>query len=248
MADGTTKGLAKLSSELERLIREGARNAVTDDELAAFEARSQRDARRERLGRSELVLRPEARRLILADQLLPTSALHTTRAWLAAATRPSQPGPHWLLLCGGMGNGKTTAAAWALSRQEGRFATVETFLRDYRRYLDDRGPVDRTQELRDRYGNGGLLVLDELGTESDSVLMRSALHWLAEHRHTRRRHLTIVLTNLSKDDVFQRFRVGVYDMRTADRLRGCAMFASVDQASLRRSLPGNEGLLPEDNR
>lgn len=94
MADGTTKGLAKLSSELERLIREGARNAVTDDELAAFEARSQRDARRERLGRSELVLRPEARRLILADQLLPTSALHTTRAWLAAATRPSQPGPH----------------------------------------------------------------------------------------------------------------------------------------------------------
>lgn len=213
----------------------------SEEELEELEVRSARDARKERLERSGIVIKPTPRQLLLADKLYPTQALASTKRWLAAATRTPGPGPNWCFLCGGMGAGKSVAAAWALSRQDGRYTTLETYLRDYRRYLDDRSPQDRTDLARDIYVRSGLLVLDELGTETDSVLMRASLQWLVENRFARRRHLTLVITNLPKVDVMNRFRTGIYDARTWDRLKADALVVSVDGESMRRAAPGNEG-------
>ncbi|AKF08869.1 hypothetical protein DB32_006018 [Sandaracinus amylolyticus] len=216
-----------------RAIFERAEPADEQD-LAALEQRSQREARRERLARSGIRLRPDDRKALMNDELYPTQALRDVKRWLAAATRTPNPGPNFLFVTGGTGLGKTVAAAWALTRQGGRFVTMETFLLDYARYLRDVSR-DRAAELeRERYAAPGLLVLDELGTEADAVLARTALSWLVDARCARRRHLTIVLSNLAEADVVARFTAGIYDPRTWDRLRRDGAFAKLDGESLRR--------------
>lgn len=232
--------LTPLAPEIERIFRAGRPHVASGRELAAYEARQAREARKERLERSGIIVKLEARRMLLADELYPTPPLVAVQRWLVAATGSPGAGPNWLFLCGGMGAGKSVSAAWALSRQEGIYTTLETYLRDYRRYLDDRSPMDRADIVRDRYARAGLLVVDELGTETDAVLMRAALQWLVEHRNTRRRHLTITITNMPKDEVLNRFRLGIYDVRTWDRLKADAAFVSVDGQSMRRPAPGNE--------
>jgi len=209
--------------------------AVSDEEIAAYERRMQRNVWAERLAGSNIDgLREEDRARILADDLLPTQALATVKAWLAGAMRPKDPGANMLVLVGGMGTGKTLAAGWAISRNGGVYATVETYLRDSERWLRDRSYQDHGSAHAGRYTRAGLVVLDELGTEHDAALMTRAFERLIDSRQSRRRELTLIVSNLSREDFVGRIRSGVYGARTYDRMRRDARVVEVTGESMRQ--------------
>lgn len=208
---------------------------ASDDEIRAYETRQQRETWRERLAGSGIDgLREEDREAILADNLAPTKALVTVRQWLTAAMRTPDPGVNMLVLIGPMGLGKTLAAGWAISRHSGLYATVETYLRDYQRWLRDSSREDGTSQHMWRYKRAHLVVLDELGTEGDAALMTRAFERLIDSRQSRRRELTLILGNLSREDFVQRVRSGVYGARTYDRMRRDARVVEVTGESMRK--------------
>lgn len=207
---------------------------ASDDEILEYERRMQREMWRERLANSGIDgLREEDRARILADDLLPTQALHAVRKWLAAAMRTVEPGKNQLVICGGMGTGKTLAAGWAVSRNGGIYVTVETYLRDYARWLSDRSREDASAPTMWRFKRAGLVVLDELGTETDAGLMTRAFERLIDSRQSRRRELTLILTNLSRVEFIERLRCGIYGGRTHDRMKRDAAVIEVTGASMR---------------
>jgi DNA replication protein DnaC len=194
----------------------------------------QRETWRERLAGSGIDgLREQDRAAILADTLSKTPALDYVQRWIAAATRTPDPGPNMLAVCGGMGLGKTVAAGWAISRHSGLYATVETYLRDYERWLRDRSREDASSSSMWRYKRAHLVVLDELGTETDAALMMRAFERLIDSRQSRRRELTLMLSNLSKAEFVDRVRNGVYGARTYDRLRRDCAVVEVTGQSMR---------------
>lgn len=208
---------------------------ATDEEIAAHEASIMREARRERLRTSGVVIRDEDKRAILDDTVADTRALRVVKRWLAAAMRTANPDRPWLVLCGPPGTGKTFAAAWAISRDGGIYATVETYLRDYARWLRDESYGEIEGARIDRYKRAHLVVLDEVGMERDVEAMRSGLHRLVDERQSRRRQLTIAITNLSKPEFERRLASGIYDPRTADRMARDAYIVTVDGQSMRRA-------------
>lgn len=194
--------------------------AVSDEEIAAYERRMLREVWKERLANSGIDgLREDDRARILADDLHPTTALTAVRRWLVGAMRTKDPGVNMLVLVGGMGTGKTLAAGHAISRNGGLYATVETYLRDYERWLRDRSYDDKSAPSMWRYKRAHLVVLDELGTETDAALMTRAFERLIDSRQSRRRELTLIISNLSRDDFVSRIRSGVYGARTYDRMK-----------------------------
>ena len=211
---------------------------ASDADVAAYEAGIARESRRERLRISGIALRDEDKRAILDDTIEDTRALRVVRRWLAAAMRTPNPDRPWLVMCGPPGTGKTFAAGWVIAREGGTYSTVESYLRNYARWLSDRKYDEREREwTMDRFRTAHLVVLDEVGMERDPELMRAAFHRLADERQSRRRQLTIAITNLNKPDFEKRLNGGVYDARTADRLARDAYVVSVDGASLRRGVP-----------
>lgn len=210
--------------------------AATDEEIRAYEARMAREMWRDRLDASGIDgLKREDRAAILNDTLQPKPALDTVRRWLAGAMRTVDPGVPTLVLCGGMGTGKTVAAAWAISRNSGLYATTETFLRDFERWQKDRSYDDKTSPMWARYKRSHLVVLDELGTEHDAALMTRAFERLIDSRQSRRRELTLVITNLSRADFIGRVQSGVYGARTLDRLRAQSRVVEIKGESMRGS-------------
>jgi DNA replication protein DnaC len=208
---------------------------VSDDEIAAYEVSRQRESWRKQLSAANVDgLRDEDRARILADTLEPTKALTTVRQWLGGAMRTINPGVPTLVLCGGMGTGKTVAACWAISRHGGLYATVETYLRDYDRWLRDRSYDDKNSPAMWRYKRAQLVVLDELGTEADAALMTRAFERLIDSRQSRRRELTIIMSNLSRDEVIRRIRGGAYGARTYDRMRRDSRIVEVTGESMRK--------------
>lgn len=230
--------MADSGSALKRIdLQSIAANApcASDDEIAAYEARQQRETWRDRLGASGIDgLREEDRARILGDELLPTHALVTVRRWLATAMRPVEPGPNMLVLVGGMGTGKTLSAGWAISRHGGLYATVETYLRDYNRWLRDQSFDEKSAPAMWRYKRAQLVVLDELGTEADAALMTRAFERLIDSRQSRRRELTLILGNLSREEFVSRIRGGTYGARTYDRMKRDARVVEVTGESMRR--------------
>lgn len=209
---------------------------ASDDEIAAYEARMQREVWRQNLVASGIdALRDEDRKLILTDKLAASTALTKVRQWLGAAMRTAvDPGVNTLVICGGMGTGKTVAAGWAISRHGGVYATVETYLRDYDRWLRDRSHDDKSSPTIWRYKRAQLVVLDELGTETDAALMQRAFERLIDSRQSRRRELTLILSNLSRAEVVTRVRGGAYGMRTYDRMKRDARIIEVSGESMRQ--------------
>lgn len=235
---------APIGPTLEEILAraQAAYRFPTDLEIAASEARMQREAWRDRLSSSGILasLRDEDRARVLDDALDETDALRATRAWLAKATQTPDPDRNVLALCGPRGLGKTIAAAWALSRRGGVYATVETYLRDHERWLRDRSYDDETSQATqrmERYRTAHLVVLDEIGTERNAEAMRAAFFRLMDHRQSRRRQLTILLTNLSRADFVARLERGVYDERTTDRFRRDLWAVGLAGESMRRAEP-----------
>jgi DNA replication protein DnaC len=208
---------------------------ASDDDIRAYEARMQRETWRERLAGSGIDgLREDDREAILGDRLHKTAALDYVQRWIAAAGRTRDPGPNMLVVCGGMGLGKTVAAGWAISRHSGLYATVETYLRDFERWYRDRSYDDRSATDWRTYKRSRLVVIDEIGTEYDAALMARAFERLVDSRQSRRRELTLMLGNLSKADFVQRIRSGVYGARTYDRMRRDAVVVEVTGDSMRK--------------
>lgn len=194
---------------------------ASPEQLAALDASAARQAWGERLEASGIhaATRAEDRRLLLTDQLDPSyPALIATRTWLVKALRRNTPGRNVLVLAGSTGLGKTLAAAWAISREGGIYLKVDELVRDYARWDRDRTALDATTNVWRRYQRTRLVVLDEVGRERDASLMRDAFYKLVDERQSRRRQLTIMVTNLSAEDFKARLRSGVYDERSYSRL------------------------------
>ena len=128
-----------------------------------------------------------------------------TREWLATSKT-------WLVLMGGVGTGKSVAAAWALLQSRPKRCMWETAVGLAARA----GGFDgQTHALRLK--GCDVLVVDDLGVEHSSEFGRSVLAEVLLHRHEEGLS-TVLTTNLS--GAAFRERVGE---RLADRIRGdCA--------------------------
>lgn len=162
-----------------------------------------------------------------------TPAFVRVEAWLWQLTHPSERRPTWgpwLWLGGPPSVGKTLAAAWALAEVGGRYVTMRELMLDTEREHRRRAGLLRAPaSWSGRYAGQCLVVLDEVGQEdpegaSGDALARSrgmaraALHDFVDHRK-RSTTPTIVLTNKTAASIRQRFKEGVYDQRTEQRLR-----------------------------
>lgn len=215
---------------------------LTDEQVAEYEAEQRRELRRQALSSSGLHLPDEDRRLVLSGKLdrgKPACAIVAT--WAKGAPRAGQSTvgctPGILVLCGGMGTGKTIAAAWWLSHVRGRALTIHEAVRVYTRWKRSNYKPEEAEEALERLARIDCLVIDELGQESDSDAegAREVLHWIVDRRQSARRR-TLVLTNLSTSDLGDRFVRGVYDRRTADRLRSHGQVEQVPGESMRGRL------------
>jgi DNA replication protein DnaC len=201
-------------------VSEQGMRIATAAEIRASNAQLAAQAWRERLSASgiEDVIRLEDRRRLLADQLDETHAMVATRNWLAKATALPYD-RNVMVLCGSMGLGKTVAAAWALTRASGLYVSVDEYLRDYERWRRDLAQGDEKSQVLRRYKRAHLVVLDEVGRERNAEAMRDGFYRLIDWRQTRRRELTIMITNLSRKDFVDRLKRGVYDERSYSRLK-----------------------------
>lgn len=242
MADGSD-GLdirPQFAAMLEDLKARGA--VASDEQIAAYEARQRRDLRREALASSGLHLPDDDRRMVLAGKLDRTKpACATVATWARGAPKPGASTVGCttgiLVLCGGMGTGKTVAAAWWLSHVRGKAVTIHEAVRTYVAWKRAHGGrvLEEAKENLERLARIDCLVLDELGQESDSdaEAAREVLHWIVDHRQSRYRR-TLIITNLSTSDLGDRFVRGIYDARTADRLRTQGIVEQVLGESMRR--------------
>lgn len=212
-----------LDEALQRVIERGRAALATPDEIARWESLQGRRDRADRLEASGIGERLDAAaaKALIEDTLAyDVRALELVRAWL-----PS-PRAMLVLLSEEPGLGKTTAAAWALSRLPGRYVRAQE-LSELRASTRERGRYERLVR-------GELLVIDELGTERDAVDARDVLQDVVDVRQRLPRR-TLLLGNLSKQAFEQR-----YDKRTLDRLGvgsdevGIAIVRSLKGQSLRR--------------
>lgn len=241
MADGSERVDTKIRPEYQAILDDlRARGAVaTDEQIAAYEAQQRRDLRRDALASSGLHLPDDDRRLVLSgklDKTKPACAIVAT--WARGAPKPGQPTvgctPGILVLCGGVGTGKTVAAAWWLSHVRGKALTIHEAVRIYTKWKRASYRAEEAEAALERLARIDCLLLDELGQESDSDAegAREVLHWIVDRRQSCRRR-TLVLTNLSTSDLGDRFVRGVYDARTADRLRSVGLVEQVPGISMR---------------
>lgn len=160
-------------------------------------------------------LDPKARKAVLTGTVDETVPVKHVEAWLAGDERG-------LVLCGGVGSGKTVAAAVALTRVPG--ACVQS--RDLPQRLDPWGDEAGRYSKLDPMTKG-LVVLDDLGTESDSARWREAFEWFIDARVSAGR--TIITTNFKKSDIRPR-----YGDRIADRLNHIAVAKEIASGTMRR--------------
>lgn len=158
---------------------------------------------------------------------------------MAAAKEWWLSGKAFLLLLGGVGSGKTTAAAWCLVRHLERaisqpqpsgglpvdaamFATAPEFngLSDYN--SEGRAWLDRLCRCQ-------MLVLDDLGTERMGDGELSCVQRIVSERHASGRR-TVLTSNLTSEVFRQR-----YGERVADRIREVGVVKGSGQQSLRRA-------------
>jgi len=190
--------------------------------IAAFDAEQARAALRQRMAAAGV---PEDAQDAIAA-LFPTEATQAVDAFFA------DPDQRILVLSGGMGLGKSVAAANAIHRfGGGRYATAAK-LCDF----GDDGKAARAAAEKTR-----LLVIDDLGSEysGDKGWTISIFDALLCLRHSRKLR-TIITTNLGRMDFVKRYG-GEVDQagkvksrgRIADRIVGNGRFVTLVGKSLR---------------
>jgi DNA replication protein DnaC len=222
------RALADLQAARER---EAAGRGMTLDELEAEETalrerrreiaeqRERDQARRAWVNQWRSVLPQVACEEIYDGKERTTDALRHVRAWLQS------PKP-CLILCGGVGTGKTYATAWACKQQWGEFVTAPALAKRFDPWKHEAAsvdPLDRT---------AGLLVLDDLGTELDEPRFHQALFEIVNSRDAVDRR-TLITTNLDISQIRPR-----YGDRIADRLNAMAKAVILKGVSLRKQGAG----------
>lgn len=212
MGDSIDGALADVLSRLEGQI-------ASDEDVARWERRRAEDLRHDLLRQSGVieVLSQGGADAVVGDRCRTTRALDLVRQW-AASSRPV------FALFGGVGVGKTVAAAWALARMPGRYVRADE-LTALRRGEYGRGP---NEEYR-RHLRGELLVVDELGIEEHAGHATATLYDVFDKRQRLPRR-TLLLGNLDEATLATR-----YDDRILSRLREVGVVRSVRGEDLRRS-------------
>lgn len=200
--------------------------AMTDDEWAEHDARIA--AERSRRESVEVGDRSKLRRASMLAKGFPLRAIESAeRADVGAASVKhlatwDQSASSVAVISGSKGCGKTVAATWWSMRQERlpTFLRAPTFARSSRYEGAERDDVLKVTAL----------VLDDLGEEyldaKGSFLVD--LNELVDVFYGDRKPL-IITTNCTKDVFVKR-----YGERIADRMRECAVWFSVGDASMRR--------------
>lgn len=149
----------------------------------------------------------------------PSEALEAAQQWLTS-------GKCWLVLLGGTGTGKTTAAAWVLGevlkqRESGEARTASRLARMS-------GFDEGAREL-ERLSNVSLLVVDDIGAEAQTAWGQGLLSELLDNRHQGYRK-TILTSNLGAEQF--KARVGE---RMVDRIREDGRVVVLGGKSMRRA-------------
>jgi DNA replication protein DnaC len=186
--------------------------------------------------------------MVSSGAIEDTEALCHVRGWLEG-TQPA------LVLCGGVGTGKTTAAAWAAWTTEhasllglaarllepgqdresasAKLRSMPCQIEAVRALLLGRRADPWKQDLAAgvqplNFG-AELLVLDDLGTERpDDARFAEGLFRLIDERQDQD-HRTLITTNLRRADIRPR-----YGDRIADRLNHIGRAVEIKGASMRR--------------
>jgi DNA replication protein DnaC len=196
--------------------------ADLERDVAERERRREQRQRAERIAAASAAPVPQTVAEAIADDALQsTQALEVVRKWTDA--RQAGRGKPTLVLLGGAGCGKTTAAAYVLSRTKGaRYVKMREVCNLFRAgFGDDAAAFDALIRCP-------LLVVDELATERDADLGRAALQEVVDERQARNRP-TVLIANKTRAEVAER-----YDARTIDRLREGATAVELAATSMRR--------------
>lgn len=181
------------------------------------ELRSAAEAlRRSRLDPFELP--DDMREAVVAGSLSATPALAATREWYAAKAKPV------LLLRGTTGRGKTIAALDAIANHGGQYVGAREFARlSTSRWSED---VERYSRML----TCALLVVDDLGRESDANEMSAALLDVLDARPSTRKR-TVLITNFGRRQWLERYP----DERLRSRLAQLAHDVADKGEDLRRA-------------
>jgi DNA replication protein DnaC len=182
----------------------------------AIEKRQGKAALRSRLAAAGVPER--ALRHVFDAQPLETEALKALQVALSPISQlPASP-PTLVVLSGGVGCGKSCAAAWWLSQAEGAWVPASEFAK----YGGDPAVPERLKAPR--------LVLDDLGMEylDGKGFAQATLDGVINHRHERLLP-TVITTNLGADEFKAR-----YGPRVADRIRESGRWLVIAATSLRK--------------
>lgn len=181
--------------------------------ILAFEEQEAQRALVERLEDQAGV--PSAHVKVLTRSLRATEATLAIDPWLKSGKR-------LLVLAGGVGVGKSVAAAQALVRSPGRWLAAQD--------LPTLARFENAEKL-ERYRRARLLVLDDVGAEyaDGSGWARTELHRLVHHRFEHDQP-TILTTNLSPKAWH-----AYADERLRDRIAGDGLVVIVGGSSMRRA-------------
>lgn len=151
-------------------------------------------------------------RIVLSGEARDTRAMAAVRAFMASESSA-------LVLAGGKGCGKSTAAVWAIAeRRAGHF-----------RYAGELAGLSRDDDERRKITRAPLLVIDDLGVEylDDKGWFAAFFDEVIVRRHDNELK-TIITTNLPKAKFSARYR----SERVLDRL-STGMFVEIPEGSMR---------------
>lgn len=203
--------MARTQAATEAFVEgEAARAGMSVDEMFAAEERERvRDLKIEAVRRSGTTLPAHAVRRMIAGKLRRTESLEAVAQYL----RIDEPERPMIILSGSIGSGKTVAATWAIAQRHGGFFVHAP---DLHRVTS---PTWTERENGARTVNIGssMIVLDDLGTESDPREARWADAFLTFVDARCGGQKTIITTNLPATELLSR-----YGDRVADRLQAYA--------------------------
>ncbi len=213
----------------EAAARHRAITAELEREISAYERREAEEKRIERaLRHSAHKLERSGvgqRALEAAANAQDTEALEAVRRWLGDHSKT------WLVLCGAKGTGKSVAATWAV-REACRTGSDGAFRRASE--LAKLSGFDAGAAEVEYLKRVSLLVIDDVGAETQTDWAKAQLHELADYRHEFYGR-TVITSNLrwfpSREDAAG--LVGRLGERIADRV---AQAGTVVQLSARPSM------------
>jgi DNA replication protein DnaC len=154
---------------------------------------------------------------------------HTAMATAVLDWMSDKQAKPWLVLSGSTGRGKTIAALLALAVEGGTFARARELARAFTaRFGEDQAFQELCFKTR-------LLIVDDVGRESDHALMSGYLEDLLDERPNRQCR-TIITTNLDA----KQFAATYGDERLRSRLSQLAKFVSDVGPDMRRQTKGDK--------